>query len=759
MYSRGNTMRILFFILLSSFVFGARAQVLRVDMSKKHQIIRGFGGIHINSWTGQTMTDDMQEKAFDNDPGEIGLSIFRLRIDPNSNRWSDELPLAQYAISQGAKVFASPWNPPSHMREILRQTNDYTDYVLLPEFYDDYVEHLNAYIAFMADHGVPLYAISVQNEPDWHGWTWWEPAQMLNFVREHADDINCRVIAPESLGYVRKMIDPLLNDSLANANIDILGTHLYGTPKANIYYPLALEKAKEIWMTEHLYGSGSPSENTWALALKVAEEINTCMDAGMSAFVYWYIRRFYGLINDDGNITDKGYVFSQFSKFIRPGAFRVEADLASLAGVSATAYESDSGLVMVLVNNNKTAVDLQFVLENLPTGIDTLHLFTTSSKKKVSNEGAFELASGVFSATLEPYSISTFTSDASKGGRQGNLPPVAFAGDDRIVDDLQGTGVRLTLSAAESSDADGEIVKYSWSANGYQLTSNKELEVELGIGTFSYVLTVTDNDGASSGDTIHLTVQSPYNTRVWLEAECTGVGDNWKTIKKVSASNGAYLTVTPGVQATAAPSSNSSDHLVYSFHLPENGYYKVWGRVLAPTPDDDSFWVRMDEGDWTNWNGIVGGGTWQWDDVHNQADNNPMVYELDSGMHTLTICYREDGAAIDKIYLSNTGIQPAGMGDEAFNCTEEPNSVYRLVEAESVKLFPNPAKSDFTVESELLFSTLDVFNINGQRVFSRSYHQGCRRDFISHKFEPGVYLVRLSTDEWSVQKQLLVGDL
>jgi len=99
----------------------------------------------------------------------------------------------------------------------------------------------------------------VQNEPDWHSWTWWTPQQMLTFVRDHAKNINSRVIAPESLGYVRTMIDPLLKDSMANSHIDIPGTHLYGTPKANFYYPLAYEKGKEIWITEHLFGSSSPA--------------------------------------------------------------------------------------------------------------------------------------------------------------------------------------------------------------------------------------------------------------------------------------------------------------------------------------------------------------------------------------------------------------------------------------------------------------------------------------------------------------------
>jgi O-glycosyl hydrolase len=70
-------------------------------------------------------------------------------------------------------------------------------------------------------------------------------------------------------------------------------------------------------MTEHLTGHESPEVNTWTLALALGSEINDCMEANFNAYVWWYIRRFYGLITDDGNISKKGYVMSQFSKFIR----------------------------------------------------------------------------------------------------------------------------------------------------------------------------------------------------------------------------------------------------------------------------------------------------------------------------------------------------------------------------------------------------------------------------------------------------------
>ena len=55
-------------------------------------------------------------------------------------------------------------------------------------------------------NGVNLYAISMQNEPDYaHEWTWWTPQEILRFMRENAGSINARVIAPESFQYLKNI--------------------------------------------------------------------------------------------------------------------------------------------------------------------------------------------------------------------------------------------------------------------------------------------------------------------------------------------------------------------------------------------------------------------------------------------------------------------------------------------------------------------------------------------------------------------------
>jgi hypothetical protein len=87
------------------------------------------------------------------------------------------------------------------------------------------------------------------------------------------------------------------------------------------------------------------------------------------------------------------------------------------------------------------------------------------------------------------------------------------------------------------------------------------------------------------------------------------------------------------------------------------GLYKMWGRVIAPNSSDDSFWVSMDGQPFVKWNDIftrAGGTTWKWDDLRNSdAGSVVVIFSLASGTHQLVVAYREDGARIDRIRITN----------------------------------------------------------------------------------------------------------
>ena len=148
---------------------------------------------------------------------------------------------------------------------------------------------------------------------------------------------------------------------------------------------------------------------------------------------------------------------------------------------------------------------------------------------------------------------------------------------------------------------------------------------------------------------------------ITLEAESAALTSPMQTGADGMASGGAYITVAAGNNSGA--SAPSSGHAVFTFDVPVSGTYKVWGRVIAPADTDDSFWVRMDGASWTNWNNIPLGSAWHWDDVHDGAAGNALkTYSLPAGTHMLTIAYREDGARLDKVIVTNDlAYVPSGM--------------------------------------------------------------------------------------------------
>jgi len=90
-----------------------------------------------------------------------------------------------------------------------------------------------------------------------------------------------------------------------------------------------------------------------------------------------------------------------------------------------------------------------------------------------------------------------------------NTPPVANAGPD-ITISLSATDNSTYIDGSNSTDSDGTIVSYLWTRNGGQVGNNNGLT--FGHGTFSttgshtFILTVTDNQGATDTDSVTLTV-------------------------------------------------------------------------------------------------------------------------------------------------------------------------------------------------------------------------------------------------------------
>ena len=262
----------------------------------------------------------------------------------------------------------------------------------------------------MASNDVPIYAISLQNEPDInvsYDSCDWSPQQMISWLNAEASKFgDTKLVAAESYNYNKGATDPILNDASASALFDIVGVHLYGARPSD--YPLALNKGKEIWMTEH-YTDSNTDANRWPSALDVGKEIHDCMASNFSAYIWWYIRRSYGPITEDGKVSKRGYMIAQYSKFVRPGFVRV--DTSGKAGLNVTAYRQGRQVVVVFVNTNSASQTLSLGIN--AGSFTSLEKYTTSSSKNVQSDPAIALTGNVGSVTLDGQSVTTLVGESA----------------------------------------------------------------------------------------------------------------------------------------------------------------------------------------------------------------------------------------------------------------------------------------------------------------------------------------------------------
>jgi glucuronoarabinoxylan endo-1,4-beta-xylanase len=407
-----------------------------VDAGDPMQIIRGFGGSE--AWSGP-MPAAQINALYGTASNQIGLDIMRLRIAPanytpatktaDTSQWDGELTNGAAVQALGGIVFATPWTAPASMKT----NNSTNEGSLSTASYGDFANYLQAYINYAATKNVNLYAISVQNEPDWNpcvvngvdgGPTGsgcyeselWTGAQMDTWVANNAKGLTTKLMMPESYYFANTMSDPTLNDPNAEGNVSIVGGHLYGSQP--YYYTLAKSLNKDTWVTEHTVSLATTGATTQSIidALDMAEELhNSMVVAQYNAYVYWWMvnsgTTYTGLIDSSGNMTYFGAAMAQFAHFVRPGYSRCNAtssisSTSLLSGTYISAYTGNGHLVIVAINANVGSVSIPVTVMNQT--VTSLTPYQTTSSASFAAQSAITVTGNSFNYTLPPQSITTF---------------------------------------------------------------------------------------------------------------------------------------------------------------------------------------------------------------------------------------------------------------------------------------------------------------------------------------------------------------
>ena len=302
-------------------------------------------------------------------------ALARFSIEPNR---SDVLPVVRraLAINPQLKIVASPWSPPGWMKT----TGSLYAGTLRPDAYGPFAEYLRRYVEAYAALGVPIYALTVQNEPhfepkDYPGMRLQPPAR-ARFIDKYLGPLFERQrISTLILDWDHNWDEPdsplrVLADSVARRYVAGVAWHCYGgdvSAQTTVHdaYPTV-----DAYFTECSGGDWAPS---WAdnLQWNVRTLIIGATRNWARGVLLWNLAldelhgphsggcgncRGVVTIFQSGAVTRnvEYYALAHASRFVRPGARRI-GSTSGVAGLESVAFRNPDGSTALIVVN--TAVE------------------------------------------------------------------------------------------------------------------------------------------------------------------------------------------------------------------------------------------------------------------------------------------------------------------------------------------------------------------------------------------------------------------
>lgn len=462
-----------------------------VDAGTVFQRIDGFGASSAwrSTWT-TTLADMLfstnasgTASSFDGKTNfnyvGCGLSLLRSRIVyANTTAATDtpgswETTIMQYAQARGARVWSTPWTPAAGFKS----TNDiYDSLPITNPLYGgsflgsgnnvtnlNYASQLANYVASMKNsYGVNIYALSLQNEPDYGVNTYeacqWAGQQIHDFTTNlyaafAAKGVgSTKIMLPESENWASNpgLYTPALGDTNSAAQVAIIANHNYvaNNGVGDQTAPAAVNTGgKALWETE--VALSGPNDSSITNAIYWAGRIHQFMTvAQANAWHYWWLvaggsSGNSGLIDTNGIPAKRLYAAGQFSRFVRPNFYRINVTNNS-GSVQISAYKdpASSSFAIVAINSSSTTVTQIFNFTNA-YNITNVTPWMTTSNLNVAVQAPVTVSNASFGYALPALSIVTFV-----GQGASNSAPVFVPAANQTIN--PGFVLNLTNTAVDT---------------------------------------------------------------------------------------------------------------------------------------------------------------------------------------------------------------------------------------------------------------------------------------------------------------------
>jgi len=396
----------------------AQSSDVTINESSLQQKITGFGVS--SAWAGSYANASDPDYLWSTTTG-AGLTLLRIR-------YGDGLTIAKAAVKAGVTVWMTPWgtgtNGATGGSDTTTETaNGCKTSVPVLTNPQGLAASLVSWVQNAKSQGVPLYAVSAENEPDSCGinsTTSYSAAQLaawIDVLGPAMAAIGVKVMAPETqnaCGFT-SYYSAIHSDSAAWNAVSIFASHEYGCGTLPSE-PAIAAADKEYWETEVDTGtaSGDSSGDGIASALLMGQTMhNDLTKANLNAWHLWWL---YEGGNTGGCLYDTGskvwtkrlWVMGNYSRFVRPCWVRVATSGTSPSGVLVSAYinPANNALSIVAINNNTSSSNVSFYVSGAAPC--SLTPYETSASKSLGQGSAVSVSQSRVSVTLSAQSVTTF---------------------------------------------------------------------------------------------------------------------------------------------------------------------------------------------------------------------------------------------------------------------------------------------------------------------------------------------------------------
>jgi glucuronoarabinoxylan endo-1,4-beta-xylanase len=382
-----------------------------INYTNTQQRIDGFGAS--SAWMSGSLSTSVADLLFSTNNG-AGLSLLRTHIAPDGTSW--ETSIAQQAQARGARIWSTPWSPPIAYKDNGSVIGGH--FVSSAANYQGYAAQLANYVASMTNiYGISLYAVSVQNEPDYSA-TWesclWTAQQIHEFVPYLATALSnnnvasTRIMIAEDMNWKWDLAATTMNDTVTSNLVGVLAAHNYGSSAAPVTQ-FGTPCPKTLWETEHYFGN----DDSIANGVTVAQEIHSFMTvANANAYHYWWLTGSgTGSIADNtANPAKRLFTMGNYSRFVRPGYYRIGVTNNAFTSISAYKDTNSGRFAIVAINPAFTTVTQVFNLASFTA--TSVTPWITSSNLSLASQSAIAVANSSFSYALPAMSVVTFVGQA-----------------------------------------------------------------------------------------------------------------------------------------------------------------------------------------------------------------------------------------------------------------------------------------------------------------------------------------------------------